>query len=77
MLSGAALWLYTRWPLNRLATNIAQISTVLFIITVLALLTTIPRLWGLTLILDLLILLIFGVIVTEFGLFSQKYSTNL
>ena len=77
MLSGAVLWLYARWPLNRLATNIAQISTVLFIITVLALVTTIPPLWGLTLILDMLILLIFGVIVTEFGLFSQKYSTNL
>ena len=77
MLSGAALWLYARWPLNKLATNIAQISTVLLVITVLALLTTIPRLWGLTLILDMLILLIFGVIVTEFGLFSQKYSTNL
>ena len=77
MLSGAALWLYVRWPLNNMATNIAQISTVLFVITVLALLTTIPRLWGLTLILDALILLIFGVIITEFGLFSQKYSTNL
>ena len=77
MLSGAALWLYVRWPLSRLATNIAQISIVLFVITILALLTTIPRLWGLTLILDALILLIFGVIITEFGLFSQKYSTNL
>ena len=77
MLSGAALWLYARWPLNKLATNIAQISTVLFVITVLALLTTIPRLWGLTLILDALILLILGVMITEFGLFSQKYSTNL
>ena len=77
MLSGAALWLYARWPLNKLATSSAQISTVLLVITVLALLTTIPRLWGLTLILDALILLIFGVIITEFGLFSQKYSTNL
>ncbi|MEO7841910.1 MAG: hypothetical protein ABIU06_21410, partial [Anaerolineales bacterium] len=63
MLSGAALWLYARWPLNRLATNIAQLSTVLLLITILALLTTIPRLWGLTLILDALILLIFGVII--------------
>ena len=77
MLSGAALWLYARWPLNKLATNIAQLSTVLLVITILALLTTIPRLWGLTLILDALILLIFGIIITEFGLFSQKYSTNL
>ena len=77
MLSGAALWLYARWPLNKLATNIAQLSTVLLVITILALLTTIPRLWGLTLILDALILLIMGVIITEFGLFSQKYSTNL
>lgn len=77
MLSGGALWLYARWPLNRLGTNIAQLSTVLLVITILALLTTVPRLWGLTLILDTLILLIFGVIITEFGLFSQKYSTNL
>lgn len=77
MLSGGALWLYARWPLNKLGTNIAQLSTVLLVITILALLTTIPRLWGLTLILDALILLIFGIIITEFGLFSQKYSTNL
>ena len=77
MLAGGALWLYARWPLNNLATNIAQLSTVLLVITFLALLTTIPRLWGLTLIFDALILLIMGVIITEFGLFSQKYSTNL
>ena len=77
MLSGAALWLYARRPLNKLSTNIAQISTVMLVITALALLTTITRLWGLTLILDVLILLIFGVMMTEFGLFSQKYSTNL
>jgi len=77
MLSGSALWLYARWPLNNLATNIAQPSVVLLVITILALLTTIPRLWGLTLVLDALILLIMGVIITEFGLFSQKYSTNL
>ena len=72
MLSGSALWLYASWPLNNLATNIAQPSVVLLVITILALLTTIPRLWGLTLILDALIVLIFGVIITEFGLFSQK-----
>ena len=72
MLSGSALWLYARWPLNNLATNIAEPSVVLLVITILALLTTIPRLWGLTLILDALILLIMGVIITEFGLFSQN-----
>jgi len=77
MLSGGALWLYARWPLNKLGTDIAQLSTVLLVITTLALLTTIPRWWGLTLFFDALILLIFGVIITEFGLFSQKYSTNL
>jgi len=77
MLSGGALWLYARWPLNKLATNIAQLSTVLLGMTILALLSTLPRWWGLTLIFDALILLIMGVIVTEFGLFSQKYSTNL
>jgi len=72
MLSGGALWLYARWPLNKLATNIAQISTVLLGMTILALLSTLPRWWGLTLIFDALILLILGVIITEFGLFSQK-----
>ena len=77
MLLGGALWLYVRWPLNNLATNIAQLSAVLMGITILALFSTLPRLWGLTLIFDALILLIMGVIVTEFGLFSQKYSTNL
>jgi len=73
MLSGGALWLYARWPLNKLAMNIAQISTVLLGMTILALFSTLPRWWGLTLFFDALILLIMGVIITEFGLFSQKY----
>jgi len=70
MLSGGALWLYIRWPLNKMATNTAQISIVLLGMTILALLSALPRWWGLTLFFDALIVLIIGVIITEFGLFS-------
>jgi hypothetical protein len=70
MLSGGALWLYARWPLNKMSMNIAQISMVLLGITILALLSALPRWWGLTLFFDALIVLIMGVIITEFGIFS-------
>jgi len=70
MLSGGALWLYIRWPLNKMATNTAQICIVLLGMTILALLSALPRWWGLTLFFDALIVLIIGVIITEFGLFS-------
>ena len=73
MLSGGALWLYERWPLNKLSVNITQINAILLGITIFALLSTWLHWWGLTLFFDALILLILGVIITEFVLFSQKY----
>ena len=73
MLSGGALWLRTRLPLDKFSGNIVQINSVLFALTVLALLSTVLRWWGLALFFDALILLVMGVIFTEFILFSQKY----
>lgn len=72
-LSGGWLWLSARSPLDKLSGNIVQINAVLLGITILALLSTWVRLWGLTLLFDALIVLVLGVIVTEFILFSQKY----
>lgn len=73
MLSGGLLWLYARRPLDKFSENIIRINAILFSITILALLSTLARWWGLTIIFDLLILLVMGVILTEFILFSQKY----
>jgi hypothetical protein len=73
MFSGGALWLNARRPLDKFAGNIVQINSVLLAVTILALLSTLARLWGLALFFDALILLVMGVILTEFVLFSQKY----
>lgn len=69
---GGGLWLYVRAPLDKWSGNIVQINAVLLGITILALLSTWARLWGLALFFDALIVLVLGVIVTEFILFSQK-----
>ena len=73
MISGGALWLGTRRPLDKSSGNIVQINSVLFALTILALLSTLLRWWGLALFFDALILLVMGIIFTEFILFSQKY----
>jgi hypothetical protein len=73
MLSGGWLWLYARRPLDKFSGNIIQINSVLLGVTILALLSTLAHWWGLAIIFDLLILLVMGVIITEFVLFSQKY----
>ena len=73
MLSGGWLWLYARRPLDKFSGNIVQINAILFSITILALLSTLARWWGLALFFDALIILVMGVIITEFVLFSQKY----
>ncbi|MCI0556058.1 MAG: hypothetical protein L0287_34375 [Anaerolineae bacterium] len=73
MLSGGSLWLYARRPLDKFSGNIVQINSILLGITMLALLSTLARWWGLALFFDALILLVMGVIVTEFVLFSQKH----
>lgn len=73
MFSGGGLWLKTRRPLEKFSENVFQINFVLFVITILALLSTVVRWWGIALFFDALILLVLGVILTEFVLFSQKH----
>jgi hypothetical protein len=73
MFAGGALWLRTRLPLDKFSQSIFQINFVMFVITILALLSTLLRWWGLALFFDALILLVLGVIITEFVLFSQKH----
>lgn len=73
VLTGGSLWLYARQPLDKFSRNIVQINSVLLVITILALLSMLARWWGLVLFFDALILLVMGVIITEFVLFSQKY----
>jgi len=73
MLAGGLLWLYARRPLNQFSGNIVRINSVLFSITILALLSTVAHWWGLALFFDALILLMMGVILTEFVLFSQRH----
>src|SRR6185369_12092782 len=58
MLIGGRLWLKERrQPLSEFSINLTQISKALMAITILALLSMFPRWWGLTLVLDALILL--------------------
>jgi hypothetical protein len=52
--------------------SLGRAGATLIVITVLALLSVFPRWWGLTLVLDALILLVIGVIFTEFSMGSQK-----
>jgi hypothetical protein len=73
MLAGGGLWLYVRRPLDKFSGNIVKINSILLAVTILALLSTWARWWGLTLFFDALIVLVMGVIITEFVLFSQKY----
>ena len=70
---GAILWKQAHPLLNNFSRNLERIGKVVMTISVLALLTTFPRWWGLTLVLDLLIVLIMGITFTDFVLFSQKY----
>ena len=75
MLFGGAFWLRERpQPLSNYSANLKRISTTLMVITILALLTMFPRWWGLTLVLDALVLLVSGVILTDFVLFSKYKS---
>ncbi len=72
MFLGGRFWLRERrQPLSEFSINLMQINKVLMVITILALLSMFPRWWGLTLVLDALSLLVIGVIVTDFLLFSK------
>jgi glucan phosphoethanolaminetransferase (alkaline phosphatase superfamily) len=72
MLMGAILWLQVHQPLDDYSLSLGRAGATLIVITVLALLSVFPRWWGLTLVLDALILLVIGVIFTEFSMGSQK-----
>jgi hypothetical protein len=72
MLLGAILWLKAHQPLNERSRNLGRSGRALMLITVLALLSLFPRWWGLTLVLDALILLILGVIFTDFLIVPQN-----
>jgi hypothetical protein len=72
MFSGAILWKQSHPRLNNYSRNLARIGTILILVTVLALLSTFPRWWGLTFILDLVVLLTMGILLTDFALSSQK-----
>jgi hypothetical protein len=73
MLLGGRLWLKERGQSpSEFSINLTQISKTLMVITILALLSMFPRWWGLTLVLDAFILLVMGVIFTDF-LLLPKY----
>ena len=69
MLSGAWLWRSSRGLLDEFSTNLARIGITLMAITVLSFISMLLRWWGLTLFFDALILLVIGVILTDFGIF--------
>ena len=72
MVGGGVLWWKARQPLDTFSASFARINAVLMGITILAMLSTFPHWWGLTLFLDALTLLVFGVIITDFVLFPKK-----
>jgi hypothetical protein len=72
MLGGGMLWLTgRRQPLSEFSVNFMRINKTLMTITVLTMLSTLPRWWGFTLFFDALILLVMAVIFTDFVLLSK------
>ncbi len=73
MFTGAFLWRQAHpQPWNDYLINLSRAGIALMSMTILALLTLIPRWWGFTLIFDAATLLMMGIIFTDFVLF-QKY----
>ena len=73
MLSGAILWARAHPIFDNYSFNLRRAGIVLITVTTLALLSTLPRWWWATLVLDAGIVLMIGVIFTEFVLFPGKY----
>ena len=69
---GATRWWRAKQPLDEASLSLARIGGFLIGITVLAFLSALLRIWGLTILLDALILLVVGIMVTDFGLFPQN-----
>jgi hypothetical protein len=68
---GGALWLRVRSPLDELDDQTLKACGVLAGVTTLALLTALPRWWGLSLFLDAFALIMLSVIFTELVLFPK------
>ena len=71
VLSGLGLWLTFRKPSNETSKKAVQACIFLVAVTLLALLTALPRLWGLTVFFDAFALIVTGVIIVEFILFPH------
>lgn len=72
LLIGGGLWFYSRRPLEGMDLSIVQAHAMLGVLTNAALLSSIPRWWGLTLLLETIIMLMIGVILVEFILFPKN-----
>ena len=72
ILIGGTLWRRIHEPLDDLAVQTLQACGGLAGVTTLALLTALPRWWGLTLFLDAFALIMLSVIFTDFVLFPQR-----
>jgi hypothetical protein len=72
ILLGSGLWLYAQRPLNDTAGGLAQAGATLAALTIAAMLSSLPRWWGFILLFDAIILLMIGVILTEFIVIPQK-----
>ena len=73
MFLGAILWARAHPIASTFSLNLSRAGIVIIAITILALVSTILRWWWLTLVLDAGIVLMIGVIFSEFVLFPGKY----
>jgi hypothetical protein len=71
ILAGGGLWLYDRWQWNDWS-GITQAGIVLGVLMIAALISSVARWWGFTLLFDASIVLLAGVLLTEFILFPRN-----
>ena len=76
MFSGGGLWMYVRRPLDRFSESVVRINSILFGLTILSLLCALTHRWGLAIFFDVLIVLILGVILTEFVFLGEKHRNS-
>lgn len=74
--AGGGLWTYARWPLAPFSVSIVQIHSILFGATLLTLVCTLAGRWGLAIFFDVVILIVLGVILTEFLFAGGKHSDS-
>ena len=73
ILVGGALWIHISSPLDSFSDQTIKICGGLAGFTTFALITALPRWWGLALFLDAFALIILSVIITDFVLFPKTY----